>query len=717
MDSYFNDSPIETADDDRYAVKAFADSIAKSIRGIKKPIGTAIALHGPWGSGKSSVVNLIRTALQHSNDEDLVVSDFKCWWYRGEEALALAFLQNLHAILRDGLGDKAKDLIPSIARRLLQAGPVIGQAVSLASSSPLGALLPGMSKFASTFFPEGETVENSFRKLAKLLSNQKRRFLVIIDDIDRLSPDEVLAIFRLAKSVGHLPNVMYLLVFDRELAEKIIREKYPSEGPHFLEKIVQAGFELPQPLRTDLNDAVLVSVNEICGSPDKTQIVRVMNIFYDVVSPYITTPRHVTRFRNAISVTWPAIANEVSLGDFIALETLRLYEPALFKSISQQGNRLCGTRQQGDPDSRSEARFDRFLTDVPQNRQGAAKIALQRLFPRMESVGYGGEWATRWDSERRICIETHFNTYFRLSLSDEALSSRRLDELIERANDRDFVQKAFRQAALTPRKSGKSMVPVYLSELTTHATRIKKESVQPLLSALFEIHDEIDLKKDADSGFMAMTNTSLRLHWLIRRLTGDRFSIEERSCLYLVATERAAIGWLVDFVSSAREDYRERQNGPRREEDCLVARDALEPLSERALRAIHDAASHMSLLDHKDLVYLLYRWRALCGGDAAEVRAWTDTLLRDDKALVILAHEFTGQSWSAGMGGFGTLGDRVASPSTAAKIQEDTDIIDVHAFRVGLERIRDQATMDPISLEVVRELMDAWDRERQNRRG
>ena len=44
-----------------------------------------------------------------------------------------------------------------------------------------------------------------------------------------------------------------------------------------------------------------------------------MNIFYDVVVPYITTPRHVARFQNAISVTWPAIANEVNLADFIAL--------------------------------------------------------------------------------------------------------------------------------------------------------------------------------------------------------------------------------------------------------------------------------------------------------------------------------------------------------------------------------------------------------------
>ncbi len=238
--SYFNDSPIEAADDDRYGVTGFAESIAKSITRMQKPVGTTIALNGPWGSGKSSVVNLIRAALARSGSDKLVVSDFKCWWYRGEEALALAFLQSLNGTLRTSLGDKVRDLIPSITQRLLQARPTIGAAVTLASGAPLTALFTGGSKFVSTFFPQGDTLEKTFQKLAKILADEDRRFLVVIDDIDRLSPDEAIAIFRLVKSVGRLPNIMYLLVFDRDLAEKAVQERFPSEGPHFLEKIVQA---------------------------------------------------------------------------------------------------------------------------------------------------------------------------------------------------------------------------------------------------------------------------------------------------------------------------------------------------------------------------------------------------------------------------------------------------------------------------------------------
>lgn len=340
--SYFNDSPIEGAADDRYGVSSFADSIAKSIIRIPKPEGTTIALNGPWGSGKSSIVNLIRAAIAKTGDDKLVVSDFKCWWYRGEEALALAFLQNLHGTLRTTLGDKVKDLIPNITQRLLQAGPTIGAAVSLASGAPLTSLFASGSKFVSTFFPQGDTLEKTFQKLARILADEDRRFLVVIDDIDRLSPDEAIAIFRLVKSVGRLPNVMYLLVFDRELADKAVQDRFPSEGPHFLEKIVQAAFEVPAPLQTDLNQVVITAIHDICGDPEESQVVRTMNLFYDVAVPYMTTPRHVARYQNAISVTWPAVAGEVNLADFIALEALRLYEPGLFRAIRTRKHEACG---------------------------------------------------------------------------------------------------------------------------------------------------------------------------------------------------------------------------------------------------------------------------------------------------------------------------------------------------------------------------------------
>lgn len=238
MSRYFNDSPIEKPEDDQYGVAAFSNALATSLLGMASPVGTTIAINGPWGSGKSSAVNLIRRELETRKNDQLTIIDFKCWWYRGEEAIALAFLQELNTALKTSLGDYVKGLVPEIGRQILQAGPVIGSTVALATTGGIGTLVAGSAGFAKRFFPDKVPLEKTFRKLSKALEAQPRRFLIIIDDIDRLSPDEALAIFRLVKSVGRLPNVMYLMIFDRTLADAAVQERYPSEGPHFLEKII-----------------------------------------------------------------------------------------------------------------------------------------------------------------------------------------------------------------------------------------------------------------------------------------------------------------------------------------------------------------------------------------------------------------------------------------------------------------------------------------------
>ena len=677
MTQFFNDNPIKSAEEDRYGIVPFARLLAKSIRSIKAPFGSCIALNGPWGSGKSSAINLIRHELENDSDEALVISDFKCWWYKGEEALVLAFLQNLNVLLTNTLKKKVKKLVPKLAHSLLQASPSVGTAVATTTSGPIvGALTGAGLTFAQRFFPKGDTVENTFRNLAKVLEKEQKRFLIIIDDIDRLAPEEAVAIFRMIKSVGCLPYVMYLLVFDRALADKVVAERYPSEGPHFLEKIIQASFELPMPIQTDINNGVLTAIQETCGTLDDVQLNRFQNIFHDVVVPFMQTPRDVVRFQNVISVTWPAIAGEVCLADFIALETIRLYEPNLFQAIRSNKLKLCGRDRELNFGQEEKADFEHYLREVKEEFHDVVRSALPRLFPRMEIVSDDGEYYVDWDAERRVCVEEHFDTYFRLFLSDEKLPMDRIKEFIAKANDRDFIQGALREAAASRRRSGTSMVPVVLDELIAHAPNFSKENVEPLLSALFEIHDEIALEIDVDHGIMTFGSTTLRYLWLARRLTSQRFTLSERTNLYMITLKQASLGWLVQFVFSAKSLYRERETGPLREEDHLVQKDAIDDLIEIALKAIRLSAADNSLLYHQDLIDILYRWRDFLDNDPSEVRAFTDPLLENDAALVIFARKSMGETWSQG------VEDRVAKRGTKVLIDEQADIFDIPVFVV-----------------------------------
>lgn len=284
--SNYNDLPIRQPSEDHFGIDPFARALADSIRKLVHPHGSVIALNGPWGSGKSSAANLILHHLKPDIEaNDLVVINFACWWFRGEEALALAFFRELYAGLGPSLTERFKKILPKLGSRLLRTGSAVGPAIDLAGGGGAGSVAAGAMEWFSGLIEQDESVEKLHEELSKALAEQQRRFLIVIDDIDRLSPDEAILIFRLVKSVGRLPNVMYLLVYDRILAETIVSERFPSEGPHYLEKIVQAAFELPEPQHADFCNQLLLKIQTICGTPEDDQLVCFMNLFYEVIAP------------------------------------------------------------------------------------------------------------------------------------------------------------------------------------------------------------------------------------------------------------------------------------------------------------------------------------------------------------------------------------------------------------------------------------------------
>lgn len=229
------------------------------------------------------------------------------------------------------------------------------------------------------------------------------------------------------------------------------------------------------------------------------------------------------------------------------------------------------------------------------------------------------------------------------------------------------------------------------------------------MSALFEIHDAIDLSIDGDHGF-SFASTTLRYHWLIRRLTHQRFSLLERTQLYLAALKHASLGWLVDFVSSAKEDHQPREDRPHREEDYLISKDAVEGLMQDTLKALRTSAQDNSLLYHRDLINILYRWRDFLENDLSEVRAWTDPLLQNDEALVIFAREFTGKTYSQGVSISG-LGDHVPEEEIRVRKNEVTDLINVEEFLARLERLQTAGTLDESAQKIVDDFLEAWRRQ------
>ena len=691
---HFNDAPIASAAADRFGMAPFAVALAKGLEGLAAPEGVVFALNGPWGSGKSSVVNLMIEALQPAVDADrLQVVRFEPWSAPGVEALTLAFMQELRAVLGKSASKEVVDALAKVAKRALphltKAAPLVG----LTTAGAVGAAAAvGAGNFLTGLLDEG-SAEKTFRRLRDALTAQQRRFVVIIDDIDRLPPDEAIMIFRLVKSIGRLPNIVYLLVFDRAIAERHLAQAFPSEGPGYLEKIVQGTFDIPEAEADDLRDGLLEQINTLCGVPEQPdEQVRFMNVFLDAVGPWLRTPRDTVRIFNGLSVIWPAVQGEVDRADLVGLEALKLFAPATYRAVRRNPSLLCKSDPQRHLETKENraARIDRALDIDPQSRDAdQIRLVLMRLFPAMEAVWknthYGDGFADQWHAARRVCSTAHFGTYFRLALSDETLPAAEFSGFMARSGDRPYVRDYLLAALARPRRGGRTMASLILEELTVFAARVPAEHIGALVNELFAIADRLDVEQDELRGF-SMGNNFLRLHWLMNRLVRDRLDQSSRGEIICAALEHASPRWALE---AARRYYVEhhpegRESTP--EGERYVDADTLPRVVDIGLGRVRAAAADGSLTENaRGLATTLFVWGDLSPSGDAEVRAWTDIRIRADDFIVTIAAAMVRVSWSQGIG---DMGDRVARSGLRATPDSWVDILDVPKFR---ERVAELA--------------------------
>ena len=630
---------------------------------------------------------------------------FTPWWLRGEEALALAFFRELQGALIPSLGEKAKKLLPKIGALLLRGGGLVGSVLDVTAGGG-GAVASKAMAYLEGLIDTEESLEALHQELRTALAEQPNRFLVVIDNIDRLTPDEALLLFKLVKSVGQLPNVLYLLACDRTLAEEIVKERFPSEGPHFLEKIVQAVFEVPEPGANALRAQLQAELTEVCGLSFDEASVEFFNIFLDVVEPEIAKPRDLVRYTNMVAFSWPAVAGEVHPGDFLALEALRLFDPQVYRAIRVNKALVCGPPGYHQLLDEPLEAYDRaFLKGCPEDRIEQRKRILRRLFPPIESawenVHYGADARSIWARERRACSQRHFETYFRFAVSGEVLSKSELKQLISRAGESGFLQRALLEAVAQQRSDGSTKASLVLEELTLHAAEISSDAIGKVVSTLLRFSDELDVSADDANPFKYGDN-AIRIHWLIRALTIDRLQPAQRSSLLLSAAGEAALSTLIRFADRVwREHHRDEGDKQLALNGRLMVATDAETCRKMALERLADAADG-ELVQKRGLLKLLYRWFNLADDGGAAAKSWATAQLDDDRSVARLAAAFTTVSSSQSGDGM------VSVNKTGVQTKGLKELIDAPRLHTRCEELAGRSDMPPDDERAIAEFLEAW---------
>lgn len=682
------DSPIQAPEHDAFGVDPFSRAIARSIAVADASDGLVYAINGPWGSGKSSAINLI---LHHLAEpvaaRRIAVTTFNPWWFSGAEALTVSFFQEMRATVGKSLDERARETMATIGSRVSSAGPLLGGIASLLATPAAGLAVAGGASLVERLTRLDGTVEGEHRKLAAALAAQDTRFLVVIDDVDRLSTDDALQMFKLVKSVGRLPNVIYLMAFDRLLAERMVAERFPSEGASYLDKVVQGAFELPMPDPDDLRERLLRSVDAVMGSPPDDAMPRFWNLFHDVVGPLLTTPRDAVRLGNAIAVAWPAVAGDVDRADFLAMEALRIFLPSVHGAVRAHPEMLTGTQRERNHDRAAlEPEYDAtFLGNLKGRRRDVARRALRRLFPRLDAI-WANTWhgaPNRWQRDRLVCSPEHFRTYFAFGVTADAITAAESDALVAAAGRPGATAAALRRFLAMPRRKGGTRASLALQELSVRAGDIALADVEPFVRDIFAVADDLNVEGDADNGFAGFASNQNRLHWLLNNLLRDRFDLPFSSAVVRAAAPEAGLEWLVSLADRCKAV----EEG--REDDLVDAATAtwLHELSTDRFRA---AAAEGTLAVMPGIEALLYRWRDRA--DDAEVRTWTDARLADNAFVAALARDVVRASLSHAMG------DRVARRTEYVHLAPLAPLVDVARLRSRISSMAGSPHTDPAHL-------------------
>ena len=101
-----------------------------------------------------------------------------------------------------------------------------------------------MLKTIPAWLPD-QNLKKTKDELKDKLKDLNKKIIVVIDDIDRLTSSQIRDIFQLVKQVADFPNIVYVLVMDKEVVCSALEKVHNMDGNEYLEKIIQVPFEIP----------------------------------------------------------------------------------------------------------------------------------------------------------------------------------------------------------------------------------------------------------------------------------------------------------------------------------------------------------------------------------------------------------------------------------------------------------------------------------------
>ena len=258
MKSSIIDVPRKHTQEDLFGIQVYQDALIKYIRLTDTPI--TIALQGEWGSGKTSLMNLLRYNLCEVDNSPYFPIWINTWQYSLMKSPSQAIISILEGII-----NQIGALNPSVQKweeSKRKIGGLFKKMAVVGTKAAAGAV--GIDKdLVGEFLDAGEASASSDimqlkEEIAKLIADalerdhNKQGFTFYIDDLDRIDPPVAVEILELLKNIFDLEKCVFVLAIDYDVVIKGLKPKFGEltdanerEFRSFFDKIIQLPFSMP----------------------------------------------------------------------------------------------------------------------------------------------------------------------------------------------------------------------------------------------------------------------------------------------------------------------------------------------------------------------------------------------------------------------------------------------------------------------------------------
>lgn len=252
------DKPIQNSVEDLLKVERHSKALTDFILRSDTPL--TIGLQGEWGSGKTSLMYLLREKLQTSQVATAWVNTWEYSMFRGAHETTPAVLQGLLVKLKESCGDQwtlndqAKEKWKSVVRFAGALGNQIlaNQTGIDAKSAMTDAVNGAVTQSISDIADLKASIAEIIAKLIDDPKNDFKRVVFFIDDLDRISPTDAVEVLEALKNVFDIPHCIFVLAIDYEVVVKGLEGKFgpktdenEREFRSFFDKIIQLPFSMP----------------------------------------------------------------------------------------------------------------------------------------------------------------------------------------------------------------------------------------------------------------------------------------------------------------------------------------------------------------------------------------------------------------------------------------------------------------------------------------